>query len=514
MSDAIQTLIKARRVSTPTLAVATADQPAFIAAVGDATNGSPRVRWDIVSGFAGLNDMGKQVVAALDDQERTCEDPAAAIRISLRFPGSTENDDGKSPGTILFVLNAQRYFTSAQVVQSIMNIREPYKANMRTLVLLGPDFDLPAELQSEVFLLHDRLPNDTELEDIFRRVHSIIEKPSGKKPASEPPTDELVASAVDAGRGLSAFAFEQVVFMSIIRENDDVPAEVDIEALWERKRTVINSTRGLTIRKARKTAKLRGLKSALAYLSKLGKARLVVVLDEIEKAMAGSVGSGARFNSTGSDRLKVILTNMEEQESTGLILAGPNGTGKSMLAEHLGDHFGCPTIHIDLPAMDQELVGQSASNIRHAMDVIYSVGGEHVFWVATSNGLAEMPPELLRRFAEGVMLVDLPDGEERPAIWESQKEHYGIDAGEKIPGDDGWSGADIRDTCRRFATGDFESLVEAGLWTVPCARRSAGQIEACRRNADGKYLSASKPGVYRYKDPGEVLIGSARDIES
>jgi hypothetical protein len=45
------------------------------------------------------------------------------------------------------------------------------------------------------------------------------------------------------------------------------------------------------------------------------------------------------------------------------------------------------------------------------------------------------------------------------------------------------------------------SLVEAGQHVVPLLSSHREQMDALRNNATGRFLSASKPGVYKYTAP-------------
>ena len=44
------------------------------------------------------------------------------------------------------------------------------------------------------------------------------------------------------------------------------------------------------------------------------------------------------------------------------------------------------------------------------------------------------------------------------------------------------------------------SLVEASQYIVPVSRSAAEQIKALRQMASGKFISASKPGIYHYEE--------------
>jgi hypothetical protein len=63
------------------------------------------------------------------------------------------------------------------------------------------------------------------------------------------------------------------------------------------------------------------------------------------------------------------------------------------------------------------------------------------------------------------------------------------------PEDDGWTGAEIKECCRKAWRLKL-SLQESAAYIVPVSRSAADQIDALRRQASGRFLSASQPGVY------------------
>src|SRR5436309_10744120 len=68
-----------------------------------------------------------------------------------------------------------------------------------------------------------------------------------------------------------------------------------------------------------------------------------------------------------------------------------------------------------------------------------------VFVVATANDITKLPPEFSRaeRY-DGVFFLDLPDADQRQAIWTIYLDQYQLDAGQKLPADDTWTGAEVK----------------------------------------------------------------------
>ena len=222
--------------------------------------------------------------------------------------------------------------------------------------------------------------------------------------------------------------------------------------------------------------------------------RVIVFCDEIEKAFAGT---GTDTSGTKTEMTGTILSWMQDREADGVIFIGPPGAAKTAVAKATGNGAGIPTIAFDLAAMQNSLIGASGERLRAALSVIDAVSQGRSLWIATCNGITTLPPELRRRFTLGTYFFDLPTAEEREQIWKIYLAKYGVSG--DLPDDDGWTGAEIKECCRK-AYRLHMPLLEAAQYTVPVARSAAEQIKSLRQSATGKFLSASAPGIYRWEE--------------
>ncbi len=113
-----------------------------------------------------------------------------------------------------------------------------------------------------------------------------------------------------------------------------------------------------------------------------------------------------------------------------------------------------------------------------------------VFVVATANDITKLPPEFSRaeRF-DGVFFLDLPDADQRRAIWQIYLAHYQLDATQqRLPNDAQWTGAEIKSCCRLAALLDLP-LVQAAQNVVPVAVTSAEAVDQLRHWASGRCSS-------------------------
>ena len=477
-----ETFIRACAVSVPLIAINTVDPTETLNELKEACEDSPIVRWDCATGFAAVNDEGRDaILKVLGDQDPSvATNPSVAINLALGFPKNTK----------FFILNAHRFlnepgFAGTSFTQAIWNLRDEYKERFCTAILLGPSFTLPVELQQDVFLLDEPLPDRVRLGAKLAELHDAVEL--------KQPSVDVATRAVDALRGLSTFNAEQVIALSLKKDG------VDVEGLWERKRRLINATEGLSVwQGGEKFDDLGGLGQQKKFLRRvLPLVNGVVFIDEIEKALAGSSGPIADTSGVSQAILGKVLTFMQDRNVLGEILLGPPGAGKSAIAKSAGNEAGIPTISLDLSGIKASLVGETEQRLTNALKVIDAVTDGRALFIATCNGLSSLPPELRRRFNLGIWFSDLPSKEERDAIWSVYTKQFGIDPVQLgTVKDEGWTGAEIR-TCALLASQLAIPLAEASEYIVPVSVAASESIDALRSFAHGRFLDCSNPGVYR-----------------
>src|SRR5579885_3046111 len=123
-----KTLQAARRVSTPLIAVRTADAALTVARLQEGVGRTcAMVQWDIVRGLVALNDAGKKEMGKLVGER----DPASVGPVEALVLACQLAEDG-----MLVYFNAHRFWNDPQVAQAVWNLRDVFKANGRTLALL------------------------------------------------------------------------------------------------------------------------------------------------------------------------------------------------------------------------------------------------------------------------------------------------------------------------------------------------------------------------------------------
>jgi hypothetical protein len=513
----VDRLRAARQKAVPIIAVASPDPAATRKMIREAFDNAdsktpiPIVEWDAINGLSGLNELGTEVLAKLfDDQDQSnwpgfSSNPNAALVKMADLPGEVRDTKQVllQRGTIVFMHNAHRYFEdrtgiqNAVVIQGIWNLRDIYKADRRTLVLLGPAFKFPAELAQDVIAWEEPYPTAEDLS-------KIVLKQAENARITIP--DKTVAEAVDALYGLSAFTAEQVVAMAIGAVEKGT---LDTSELWERKIKVIEQNDGFTVDRGTETFDdVKGLSNFTNFGMKLVSSEkaptLYVRIDEIEKNFAGLGEGGGPGDNTGitQDRLGVFLKVMEDEGWTGFIALGHAGCGKSLVTKALANTATKVTgkrvlsIAMDLGAIGSSLATESEKAIRACMRLIKSLAaGGRVCFVATCNKLSVLPPALKRRFKLGTWMFDLPEKDELDSMVQQYMKKYNLKK-QTIPDTTNWTGADVRNVCENADLLGC-SMVEACDFITFVAKSDPDEIERLRSLAHNKYTSASKPGVYQ-----------------
>ena len=292
---------------------------------------------------------------------------------------------------------------------------------------------------------------------------------------------------------------------------------------------------------------------ALARRGQLGEADLAEVLEEKRQAIAKSElleycpSEASPADIGGLDALKHWLEqrHMAFSEEAmryglplprGVLLVGPQGTGKSLTAKAIAHSWSMPLLRLDVGRLFAGLVGASEARTRDMIqraeamapcvlwidEIDKGFGGDSrsdggtsqrvlgtvltwmaektsaVFVVATANGVDKLPGELLRkgRFDE-IFLLDLPSADERRSILDLQlrrrRPKHSITLEVLVDRTAGFSGAELEQTVieamhlafaeqREFGEAD---LIAAASQVVPLSRTAREQLEALQAWASG-----------------------------
>ncbi|MGO9055923.1 MAG: hypothetical protein ACLQU2_00830 [Candidatus Binataceae bacterium] len=164
---------------------------------------SPLVSWDLVTGFKPLKQPGKgtsvPILQKYEAGSLTALENALAAAETL-------------PERTIMLVSNRHWFIDEKgpALPAIMNLRDTYQKFRRTLVLLGTDFRLRAELAQDILIFDDALPDDSQLTDMLSKLYET------NKVLVDP---KLPSRATDALRGLAMFPAEQVAAFAVQRKN-------------------------------------------------------------------------------------------------------------------------------------------------------------------------------------------------------------------------------------------------------------------------------------------------------
>jgi hypothetical protein len=500
--------LAARKVAVPLIGIETADPGATMKTLLNECSETPKpaavLAWNSADGMVGLNVAGEKIASLLNDNPEIISPVAFLTAIA---------DEKVVPAwTIIGMHAAPDWFDNPVVRQAIWNLRDKFKRNCRTLVLLANTIMLPESVKNDVIIIDEPMPTEEQLRDLATKLDtqasrcdcdgdSKCKKCGGTRVRTKRPVSdvETINRVVEAVKGLPHFGAEQVISMALRSApvaNQKPVSCVDLEHCWVAKRKQVEQTKGLSIYRGGETfSDLGGLDQIKTYLSSImtgnKKPKVIVWLDEIEKTGLANRGDTSGVNQ---DQEGTLLSWMEDFDVFGVMLLGVPGTGKSAICKAVGAEFDRVVIRIDLGAMQGSLVGQSQQAIRGALKVVQAIGGTETLWLATSNSISGLSGAMKSRFTD-TFFFDLPPSEERRPIWDVWLKKNGL-KDEPFTGDDGWVARDIKHCCDKAFRMNV-SVAEAATYITPVGLIDREEIKTLRAGADNRYLSASHTGVYK-----------------
>ena len=438
----------------------------------------PLLRWDFVDGLRG----------APNREGEAARNPMAALAALDPLPTGQE--------AILLLRDFHRYCEDAGVCRRLRNLAGTLRQSARTLVITAPNWQLPAELDDSVTVLELPLPDAQEISQLL----SSIAQACG-----EPLEPAVLDQLSDACHGLSAQRVRQLAARALARRGR-LSAD-DLAEVLEEKRQAIAKTELLEYCPTEATpADIGGLDALKHWLEQ----RRLAFSEEAR-------------------RYGLPLPR-------GVLLVGPQGTGKSLTAKAIAHSWGMPLLRLDVGRLFAGLVGASEARTREMIqraeamapcvlwidEIDKGFGGDSrsdggtsqrvlgtvltwmaektsaVFVVATANAVERLPGELLRkgRFDE-IFLLDLPSADERRAILDLQlrrrRPEHQLPLDVLVDRTAGFSGAELEQTVieamhlafaedRDFSEAD---LVAAASQVVPLSRTAREQLEQLQAWARG-----------------------------
>jgi ATP-dependent 26S proteasome regulatory subunit len=400
------------------------------------------------------------------------------------------------------------------VIRRLKDIALHLKNSFKTIVLISPIMEIPAELEKEITVIN--FPQPTK-EDLGALLDKIIEELGELKQVKVELNGEGRERLLQAALGLTLGEAENV-FAKIIVKEQQLSAD-HINEVFAEKQQIIRKSGLLEYYAANEDfASVGGLSILKQWLNK-----------------------------------RVIAFTAEAQAfglppPKGILLLGVQGCGKSLCAKAVSRLWQLPLLRFDMGRMFGSLVGSSEENVRRAIGVAESIapailwvdeidkafvgsqssgvtdGGTTarvfgtfltwlseksapVFVVATANDVSQLPPELLRKGRlDEIFYVDLPFEEERREIFRIHlskrgRNPEGFDLSALVAASGEFSGAEIEEAIISALYDAFyekqelntNHVVAALQQTVPLAKTMAEKVTAQRDWANGRARNASLP---------------------
>ena len=442
----------------PAVAIETADEDRIIASV-IATLGTDRPIYRIAS-TGGLVDAITGI--ALDEKASY---PLAFSRVT-------------KARSVLIVLDLQHIIKNAAAYRTLRDILPRVKAAGSMLIMLAPNWTLPAEIEHDVPVMRDNLPTRTELAQSLK----VCEISTGVTVADPAPV-------LDAMTGLTMGEAENSVAMAYA-----VTGKFDTSIITAEKMKLVRQN---------------GL------------------VDVISPADITELGGLGEFRKCVNEE---ILPSIHDTEVSvaGVLLNGVLGNGKSLAIRILGGLLGYPILAVNFGRLKGSLQGQSEANTLSVFRLARAIApcimmfdelekgvgghassaqtdggvglgmlgifltqaqeirdnGEKVFLAATTNDYEKLPSELTRRF-ELQFFVGLPSLIERKEIAAKKLAKFAPKCTGLAPDiaelAEDWTGAEIEDLVRSAARRSQRQitkqvLVDSAKDIKPIARRRAEEI--------------------------------------
>ena len=477
-ADQLDLLIRAR---TPILWIRSLEEErvdGLLEQAAQRLGGRTLLRWDFIDGLSGAPNRSGEAT----------RNPMAALACLDTLP--------PEQGALLVLRDFHRYCEDAGVCRRLRNLASSLRQAPRTLVITAPDWAIPRELEDSITLLDLPLPGAEEI----RQLLSTIAGASGY-PMAPAVCEQLTAAC----HGLSEQRVRQLAARALARRGQ--LGEADLAEVLEEKRQAIAKS------------------ELLEYCPSEASPADIGGLDALKHWLE------QRHMAFSEEAMRYGLPLPR-----GVLLVGPQGTGKSLTAKAIAHSWSMPLLRLDVGRLFAGLVGASEARTRDMIqraeamapcvlwidEIDKGFGGDSrsdggtsqrvlgtvltwmaektsaVFVVATANGVDKLPGELLRkgRFDE-IFLLDLPSADERRSILDLQlrrrRPKHSITLEVLVDRTAGFSGAELEQTVieamhlafaeqREFGEAD---LIAAASQVVPLSRTAREQLEALQAWASG-----------------------------
>ncbi len=443
------------------------------------------VSWDCVNGIKGvLNENGKfsnNPLGVLNwIKEQTSELP-----------------------TILLARDFHKFYDDPSISRTIKELSSSLRETKNNLILSSHILPSSEELDDLITIINLPLPDLSELTALIKKIAFNTDSDLSEQDLN----DLAIASS-----GLSEIKVKQVTAKALTKRGKI--SKHDIKDILEEKKQVIARSEILEFCESKSSQNdIGGLKLLKIWLNQ-------------------------RYRAFSKEAQEYGLPIPK-----GVLLVGPQGTGKSLTAKSISESWSMPLLRLDVGRLFSSLVGSSEARTRETIsraeamspcilwidEIDKGFGGDArsdggtsqrvlaslltwmaekesaVFVIATANAIDKLPAELLRkgRFDE-IFFLDLPNSEERLSILDlhlkKRRPNYNFPLSTIIDRTDGYSGAELEQAVIEGMHFSFaknrelmeKDLIKAVSELVPLSRTAKEQIDFLKEwSSTGRARSAS-----------------------
>lgn len=387
-----------------------------------------------------------------------------------------------------------------QFIQNQTELLSSYDFRKVLIIISNEDFSssIPSAIQKEFIKIDFDLPTKEEIEIILNNLIDGMKQSNNDK--FKEPNKKEKDSIINAAIGLTARSVQNALSYSLIKNG----SKFDHKIVSEIRSLEINETNGLNVNLYNDMDNIIGYEVAKNFL---------------EKAI-------------------------DKQNSKGILLVGPPGTGKTCLGKWVSKISSKIHIEFDLAKVQgQGLYGQAEAEMNNAIKVVKTIKNcilfideieksipskqssgidttstrsfsqllkflsderpDGCFVIATCNDISKLPPEWIRseRF-DVIFYIGLPTNQQKEAIYKYYLKKYEVKSGKfSVDNMTNWTGAEIKTSCRLASI--LNTTVEnSSEFVVPIAKTMQQDIESLEKWKVGRTIDASLPDKQKQSKRG------------
>lgn len=459
----------------PAIYVTTFEESRAIHEIGAVTKkcGRTLIQWRSIDKnlhSVSINKKGESVIKTHGDD---AEDPLRVVQILHADICSTTRTF--SPGSVILLPDYYHFWREygpdrVQIMRYIKDIVNICATIGTTIIVTGPSLYLPEDLQKEFITIDFTLPDEAKIIEIVDEFLSLIDCGNIEITTTAQETyRSMKYDVINALKGLTESEIKTAVAMAFSSAAKNVATQPDMRL---------------------------SISELLEHKAQIIKRSGICEWMDVKNFREEYVGGLEIVKGWLKTRKKAFTHAAREYgipEPRGMILLGPSGTGKTLIAKTAASILNLPIVRVKMGQIFGSLVGESEKNMQYLTKTLEAIApciamfdemekalggsgangsndggttkrvfGEFLSWlqdrkngvfvVGTANDISDLPPELMRkggRFDE-IFFVDYPNKVERAQIWDIHLskilgEHRDpeIDVNALVNITENWTGAEI-----------------------------------------------------------------------